>query len=86
MKKKKNQSQRPQANSQKEDKLTLGDMLNAGILNQLKEKKSQLTAEEQAKKEQEELKRKEELKRREKNKTFEELLNESPMDWADYKK
>ncbi|WP_153122762.1 YqkE family protein [Peribacillus tepidiphilus] len=78
---KKNPTQTPK----KEEKLTLGDMLNQELLTQLREKQQELTKVELLKKEEEERRRKEELKKKEKNKTFEELLNESEMDWRSYK-
>lgn len=64
---------------------TLGDLLNAELVKELKEKKKELaTAEEQKKKAEEERKR-EERRLKEKNKSFEELLNESDFNWKDFK-
>lgn len=72
--------------SKKDDKpLTLGDMLNVELVNQLKNKQQELKAEETRKQEAEEQRQREERKRREKNKSFEELLNESSMSWKDFK-
>lgn len=69
-----------------EDKpVTLGDMLNQDLVKQLKEQKQQLKAAEDQKKLKEEERKKEERRQREKNKSFEELLNESPMDWKNFK-
>lgn len=69
-----------------EDKpVTLGDMLNQDLVKQLKEQKQQLKAAEEQKKLEEEERKKEERRQREKNKSFEELLNESPMDWKNFK-
>lgn len=69
-----------------EDKpVTLGDMLNENLVKQLKEQKKQLKAEEEQKQLAEEERKREEHRQREKNKSFEELLNESPMDWKNFK-
>ncbi|MEK4028899.1 DUF3886 domain-containing protein [Pseudobacillus sp. FSL P4-0506] len=80
--KKRNQTKK---NDKKEEQLTLKDTLNAGILEQLKEKQKKLKVEEEEKKAAAEQQKKEERRRREKNKSFEELLNESPMDWKKFK-
>jgi hypothetical protein len=71
--------------TQNEEKMTLMDRLNADLFAQLKEKKKELEAEQQRKKEEEEARKREEQRRREKNKTFEELLNESNLDWRKFK-
>lgn len=77
-----NQNQKPK----KEDaSVTLGDMLNSDLINQLKNKQQELKAEEVRKQEAEEQRLREERKRREKNKSFEELLNESSISWKDFK-
>lgn len=69
-----------------EDKsVTLGDILNDDVLKRLKDAKQQLKKEEERKKEEEARKIREERKRREKNKSFEELLNESDLDWKEFK-
>lgn len=65
--------------------VTLGDMLNDQLVKQLKEQKQQLKAEEEQKQQAEEERKREERRLREKNKTFEELLNENPMDWKKFK-
>ncbi|GIN60652.1 hypothetical protein J27TS8_06450 [Robertmurraya siralis] len=81
MKKKKQNIQ-----AKKEDKpVTLGDMLNADLLKQLKDQKQQLKEAEEKKQLEEEERKREERRLREKNKSFEELLNESPMDWKKFK-
>ncbi|WP_338470165.1 DUF3886 domain-containing protein [Niallia sp. XMNu-256] len=68
-----------------EKSATLGDLLNADLVKELKEKKKELeTAEEQKRKAQEEQKKKE-RRQKEKNKSFEELLNESSFNWKDFK-
>lgn len=81
MKKKQQSTQK-----RKEDKpVTLGDMLNADLVKQLKEQKQQLKEVEEQKKLEEEARKREERRQREKNKSFEELLNESSMDWKKFK-
>ncbi|UII54720.1 YqkE family protein [Cytobacillus spongiae] len=75
-----------QNNKKQEDKpLTLGDMLNKDLLDQLRETKKDLKEEAEKKLEEEEKRKREERRLREKNKSFEELLNESSMNWNDYK-
>jgi hypothetical protein len=69
----------------KEDKPTLFDHLDQSAILKLKEKKTQLK-EQQVKQEEEEAERKkEERRQREKNKSFEDLLNESELDWKKFK-
>ncbi|MED3689359.1 YqkE family protein [Peribacillus butanolivorans] len=65
--------------------LKLGDMLNQDIMSQLRQKQKELNDAEQEKKAAEEEKKREERKRREKNKSFEELLGESNLNWKNYK-
>ncbi|MDQ0213769.1 DNA-binding protein H-NS [Oikeobacillus pervagus] len=81
---KKNKQSRQKKASQQEN-LTLKDALNSDILEQLKEKQKQLQKEELKRKEEEEEKKREERRQREKNKSFEELLGESNLNWKDYK-
>ncbi|KMY54678.1 MULTISPECIES: YqkE family protein [Bacillaceae] len=81
MKKKKQAS----SNEKAQEQLTLKDTLNAGILEQLKEKQKKLKMEEEEKKAAAEKQKREERRQREKNKSFEELLNESHMDWKRFK-
>lgn len=77
---------RKQTPKKNEDKpVTLGDMLGEDLLNQLKEQKQQLKAAEEKKQFEEEERKREERRLKEKNKSFEELLNESPMDWKKFK-
>lgn len=64
---------------------TLKDALNAELLEKLKHTKKELEEKERMKKKEEERKRREERKKREKNKSFEELLNESDLDWRKFK-
>lgn len=81
MKKKKHHSQ-----SKKDDKpVTLGDMLNQDLMEQLKGKKQELKAAEDKQKEEDERKKREERRLREKNKSFEELLGESDLNWKEFK-
>ncbi|WP_246942405.1 YqkE family protein [Bacillus pinisoli] len=68
-----------------DDKVLLKERLNGDLFQQLKEKQKMLLAEEQTKKEEELARKKEEARLREKNKSFEELLNESSLDWSKYK-
>ncbi len=69
----------------KEDSLKLGDLINQDIMSQLRQKQKELTDAEQAKKEAEEARKREERKQREKNKSFEELLGESDLNWKNFK-
>ncbi len=73
------------ARKQEDKPVTLGDMLNESLMDQLKNKKQELKAEADQKREEEERRKKEERKQREKNKSFEELLGESNMNWREYK-
>ncbi|MBR8644632.1 DUF3886 domain-containing protein [[Brevibacterium] frigoritolerans] len=59
-------------------------MINQDIMSQLRQKQKELNEAEQEKREAEEEKR-EERKQREKNKSFEELLGESNLNWKNYK-
>ena len=70
---------------QEEKAVTLGDMLNEDLIKKLKNTKQQLKAAEEHKKEEEEQKKREERRLKEKNKSFEELFNESSMNWKDFK-
>lgn len=79
-------NKRKQIKKDKQDKpVTLGDLLNEQLANQLKDVKQDLKAKEEEKQKAEEAKRKEEQRLREKNKSFEELLNENPLNWKEYK-
>ncbi|RHW41316.1 DUF3886 domain-containing protein [Neobacillus notoginsengisoli] len=74
------------ARQTREDKpLTLGDMINQDLFNQLKNRQQELKAEEARKAEEEEKRKREERRLKEKNKSFEELLNESGMNWKEFK-
>ncbi|PWW30443.1 uncharacterized protein DUF3886 [Cytobacillus oceanisediminis] len=81
MKKKKQHSQ-----PKMDDKpITLGDMLNQDLMKQLKGKKQELKEAEDRQKEEEERKKIEERRLREKNKSFEEMLGESNLNWKEFK-
>jgi hypothetical protein len=83
---KKPKRQTNQSKPKKEEAgVTLKDFINPDLLKQLKEQQDQLKAEEDSKKEQEEQRKREERRLKEKNKSFEELLNESGMNWKEFK-
>jgi hypothetical protein len=84
MKKKRKQNQN-QRSSKKQDELTIKDSLNSDIFKQLHDKKKELEKAEVERIEKEKLKKLEEKRIREKNKSFEELLNESNMNWEKFK-
>ena len=85
MKKKQNQNKNTPKKKDQDDSLKLGDRINQDILSQLRQKQKELTEVEHAKKEAEEARIREERKQREKNKSFEELLGESNLNWKNYK-
>lgn len=68
-----------------DDKLTLQDTLNQDILLNLKQAQLDLKNEEEKQKILAEERKREERRNREKNKSFEELLDESTMDWKNFK-
>jgi hypothetical protein len=73
-------------NKKKDDQaVSVSDHLNSCLLEQLKAVKKGLAKEQEEKEAALERERIEERKKREKNKSFEELLNESPLSWKDYK-
>ncbi|MGJ7911985.1 YqkE family protein [Neobacillus sp. LXY-1] len=81
--KKKNQ---PKSKPKKDDgAVTLKDMMNPDVIRKLKEQQDQLQAEAEKKRELEEQRKREERRLKEKNKSFEELLNESGMNWKEFK-
>lgn len=83
---KKNKKQvKPQQNQKDESKVTLKDCLTNDLMNQLQAAKIELVAKEKQTLEEQEAKKLFEQKQREKNKTFEELLNDSSMDWKNFK-
>ncbi|RWZ60163.1 DUF3886 domain-containing protein [Halobacillus fulvus] len=65
---------------------TLGAQLNEDVLSRLRSKKTELKNLEAKREEEEKQRRIEERRKREANKSFEELLNESDMDWKSFKK
>jgi post-segregation antitoxin (ccd killing protein) len=76
----------PKPKAKKEDTaVTLGDMINQDLLKQLKDKQLELKAAEEKKIEEEEQRKREERRLKEKNKSFEELLNDSSMNWKEFK-
>ncbi|KWW11419.1 MULTISPECIES: YqkE family protein [Bacillaceae] len=85
MKKKQPRKQNPSKNQEKDSSLKLGDMLNQDIMSQLRQKQKELNEAEVEKKAAEEEKKRAERKQREKNKSFEELLGESNLNWKNYK-
>jgi len=83
---KKQNRQKNQSKPKKDDSaVTLGDMINPNLFKQLKEQQEQLKAVEEKRKEEEEQRKREERRLKEKNKSFEELLNESGMNWHEFK-
>ena len=83
---KKKSNPKNQAKSKKDDAaVTLKDMINPDLIKQLKEQQEQLKAAETRQKEEEEERKRKERKLKEKNKSFEELLNESGMNWKEFK-
>jgi hypothetical protein len=85
MKKKQNHSKNTPKKQGEDDSLKLGDRINQDIMSQLLQKQKELTEADHAKKEAEEARKREERKQREKNKSFEELLGESNLNWKNYK-
>ncbi|QPC46768.1 YqkE family protein [Mangrovibacillus cuniculi] len=75
----------PVPKKQEKETLTLGDLLGKELKDKLSNTKQQLKVDEQKRLEAEEKRRIEEQKRREKNKSFEELLSESSMNWKEFK-
>ncbi|WP_462412109.1 YqkE family protein [Neobacillus sp. Marseille-QA0830] len=83
MKKKHN---KPTAKPKKDEAaVTLKDRMDPNVLKQLTEQRERLKAEEAKLLEAEEQKKREERRLKEKNKSFEELLNESGMNWKEFK-
>jgi hypothetical protein len=83
---KKQKRQTNQSKPKKEDAaVTLKDLINPDLMKQLKAQQDQLKAEEDRKKEEEEQRKREERRLKEKNKSFAELLNESGMNWKEFK-
>ena len=83
---KKQSKQKNQPKPKKDDSaLTLKDIINPELMKQLKEQQDQLKAAEERRKEEEEQRKREERRLKEKNKSFEELLYESGMNWKEFK-
>lgn len=81
---KKKQNRQP-AQRKEEKPATLGDLIQKDILDQLKAQQKQMKEQEEKEKQAEAQRKKEEQRLREKNKSFEELLSESDMDWKKFK-
>jgi hypothetical protein len=82
----KKSKQKSQSKPKKDDAaVTLKDIINPDLIKQLKEQQDRLKAEENRQKEEEEQKKREERRLKDKNKSFEELLNESGMNWEKFK-
>lgn len=79
---KKQQRQKPKKD---DSAVTLGDRMNQDVFKQLKEKQQELKIAEEKQKAEEEQRKREERRLKEKNKTFEELLQESHMNWKEFK-
>lgn len=83
---KKQSIQKNQSKPKKDDAaVTLKDMINPDLLKQLKNQQEQLKAAEEKRLEEEEQRKREERRLKEKNKSFEELLNETELDWRKFK-
>ncbi|HHW37119.1 MAG TPA: YqkE family protein [Bacillales bacterium] len=83
-KKVQNQKQKNQKNEQ-QDKISILDHLDQNVFAKLKEKQSELKMEAKKQQELEEEQKRRERKQREKNKSFEDLFNESNLDWKKFK-
>ncbi|WP_245680588.1 DUF3886 domain-containing protein [Bacillus marinisedimentorum] len=68
-----------------QEKGLLKDHLQGDILTKLQEKKKELKAKEEDERRQQLEQRRREREEREKNKSFEELLDESGLDWKEFK-
>lgn len=86
MKKKINKKNNPiQKPMKPENGLNVGDFLDSSIAQKLKDLKKEKEQELIKQQEEERARQQFEAKQREKNKSFEELLNESTLDWKKYK-
>ncbi|WP_342670263.1 DUF3886 domain-containing protein [Bacillus solimangrovi] len=83
MAKKRKQSQKQK--EKREDALEVKDRLGSDVFAKLKEKQKELKAVEEKHAEEEKQRKIKEKKEREKNKSFEELFEESNMNWKEYK-
>lgn len=75
----------PSPAPEKDKGVSLGDLLSQDTAELLKRIKKEKEQELQQQREEELARKQFEAKQREKNKSFEELLNESQMDWKKYK-
>ncbi|WAA10495.1 DUF3886 domain-containing protein [Fervidibacillus albus] len=66
-------------------KATIKETLNSDVLSRLQQKKKELKEMEEQERKREELRKREERKKRERSKTFEQLLDESDLDWTKFK-
>ena len=83
---KKKTNQRSSTKTSAQDKpATLGDLLNPDLVNELKQRKKAMENQEEQKRVAAEERKREERRLKEKNKSFEELLNESTVNWKDFK-
>ena len=83
---KKQKRQNNQSKPKKEDSaVTLKDLINPDLIKQLKEQQDHLKAVEEKRIAAEEERKREERRLKDKNKSFEELLNESGMNWKEFK-
>ncbi|CAH2716374.1 hypothetical protein BACCIP111895_03559 [Neobacillus rhizosphaerae] len=83
---KKQKKQINQSKPKKEESaVTLKDLIDPKLMKLLKEQQDQLKVEEERRKEEEEQRKREERRLKEKNKSFEELLNDSGMNWKEFK-
>ena len=85
MKKKQHNNTSIAKKQDKDDSLKLGNRINQDIMSRLRQTQKELAEAEQVKKEAEEARKREERKQREKNKSFEELLGESNLNWKNFK-
>ncbi|MCM3183007.1 YqkE family protein [Priestia megaterium] len=75
-----------QSAQKQNDQLSIKDQLNDSLLKQLQAKKQALSLKEEEHKETERKEAARIRKEKEKNKSFEELLNESDLNWSEFKK
>ncbi|AQU75752.1 YqkE family protein [Priestia megaterium] len=75
-----------QSAQKQNDQLSIKDQLNDSLLKQLQAKKQALSLKEEEQKETECKEAARIRKEKEKNKSFEELLNESDLNWSEFKK
>ncbi|HHY72220.1 MAG TPA: YqkE family protein [Bacillus bacterium] len=85
MAKKKLQNKNSGKIQQQDDKISVLDRLDQNVFAKLKEKQQELKIEAKKQQELEEERKRLERKQREKNKSFEELLSESDLDWKKFK-